>query len=59
MIACPEHDASNYLKVLSQIFRLLSCPGFKDSLLNARTPAEAIDVIATYEDAKEEALVLS
>lgn len=52
MIAAPDSSANVHLDVLSKLSTLIMTPGFKDSLLNAKTPEEFISIIDKAEAEK-------
>jgi len=49
MIAAPEKPAESYLKALARISRLLGKKLFKDSLREAKSPQEVMEVIKATE----------
>lgn len=59
MIAAPEGEADTHLEALSRLSTLLMNPGFKDSLINAKTKEEFLRLIDDAESdrysSKEEA----
>ena len=44
-----ENDTQGHLQVLCDILRLVSNPDFVSKMINAETPAQAFDVIASFE----------
>lgn len=49
VFASPMKDTQIYLKVLARISRLIRSEGFRNKLLNAKTPRDIIDCIAQEE----------
>lgn len=50
VFASPVKDTQVYLKVLARISRLIRSEGFRNKLLNAKTPKEIIDCINEEEN---------
>lgn len=48
-VVAPPEQSQNYLRILAKIARLLSDPGFTESLITAKSPKEIFDKIETIE----------
>lgn len=54
MIAAPDNGQDTHLQVLSKLSTLIMTPGFKDEILNVKSPSEIFDIINKFEKEKFE-----
>lgn len=52
MIAAPDNGQDTHLQVLSKLSTLIMTPGFKDSILSAKSEKDILDIINKFEEEK-------
>lgn len=52
MIAAPDNGQDTHLQVLNKLSTLIMTPGFKDSIISAKSAKDIIDIINKFEEEK-------